>query len=192
LIWCEGTYREPRRGCLWSKQIGMTCRVESFISRGRVVLSLGLIALSATACARSAGPDSGGTSGLAAGRPGRQITVGPQDAGKTITLRVDETLVFSVSNGGPSNRATGWHLLSFPRNLISLTSRSRTPPFRFRALSPGVGELRLTAGHACSGPGPLAGSSKDCPVAESSEVGSSPSLPIRLLTFSLKVVPRGQ
>jgi hypothetical protein len=161
----------------------------------RLVLSLGSITLLMAACARAAGTHTGGTgpSGLGSGREhGGTVTVGPQDAGKTITLKTGDTLVFSVSSAGSPAGAMRWRVLSYPGNLVSLISRSPTPPFRFRALDVGAGELRLTLGPTCGSPGPLAGSFVECPVAESTSAGGAQGIPVRVLTFPLKVVPPGR
>jgi len=165
-----------------------------FTSWRRSVLFLGLIVLM-PACAGAAGTSSETTrpSGPEPSRPSPgTVTVRPQDAGRTVTLYVGDTLVFSVSGASPSPAGAGWHLLSYPRNLISLISRSPTPPFRFRALESGMGELRLTLGSACGSPGPLPASYQFCPVGESPSGGGPPGLPIRLFTFPLKLLPRGR
>jgi len=168
--------------------------VETFVSWQRLIPSLGLIGLLITACAQGVGTSSGGTpSELGPGRRyGGTVIVRPQDAGRTTTLEVGDILVFSVSNGQTSARSRAWHLLSFPRNVIHLISRSPAPPFRFRAVSAGNGELRLTLGSACGSPGPMTGTHLICPVGESSSEGGPPGVAIQLLTFPLKVLPRGQ
>lgn len=105
-------------------------------------------------------------------------------------MRVGDTLVFSAS-AGPEAGATAWRLVSYPRNLIVLVSRSPIPPFRFRALDQGTGSLRLTLGEMCGGPGPPAASGRDCPAADSPS-GGGPFVPVRSLTFPIKVLPRGE
>jgi hypothetical protein len=178
-------------------------RAETSTSWGRLLLFLGLIGIVTTACAQAAGTHGGGssssplvqagqsagTSTAGPGGPSRTVTIGPGEAGKTITLRVGDTLIFSVP-GASRSMARAWHILAYPKELISLTSRSSTPPFLFRARSTGIGELRLTFGPRCGGPGPLAAGDQACPVSDAA--GGPPGFASRLITFPLKVLPRNR
>jgi hypothetical protein len=172
----------------------MTVRVDLFPRSLRLVPTVGMIGILMTACARAGvSPAAINPSVLGPGRGyGGTVTVGPQDAGKSITLGAGDNLVFTVSSASLSAGAMTWHLLSYPRNIITLISHSSTPPFRFRALNQGTGVLRLTLGPiGCGGPGPLAANSKECPVAGSA-AAEGPAVADRLLIFQIKVLGRGQ
>ena len=117
---------------------------------------------------------------------GSTITIGPQDEGKSIVLGAGDILVFTVSNASPSSNGLVWRLVSYPQDLLTLLSRSATPPFQFRALYQGSGLLRLSFGPSCGGPGPPL-ASRDCPL-----MGGDAGVATRLLTFRVKVLARGQ
>ena len=125
-------------------------------------------------------------------RYGSTITIGPQDEGKSIVLGAGDILVFIVSNASlssnasPSSNGLVWRLVSYPQDLLTLLSRSATPPFQFRALYQGSGLLRFSFGPSCGGPGPPL-ASRDCPL-----MGGGAGVATRLLTFRLKVLARGQ
>jgi hypothetical protein len=178
-----------------SKLFEMAQRVDFFPRLLRLVPTVAVIGLLFTACSRAGGTSPAATDPSVLG-PGRgyggTVTVGPQDAGKSITLGAGDILVFAVSNASPSAGAMTWHLMSYPRDIITLISQSSTPPFRFRALYQGTGVLRLTLGPiGCGGPGPLAASSKECPVMGSSAAEGPPGMAARLLIFPVRVLGRG-
>ena len=152
-----------------------------------------MIAVVLTACARPGDHSTEGPNASALGPPlsyGGTLTVGPQDAGKTLTLGAGNSLVFSVSGASPSPGALVWRVLSYPKDLLNLTSQSTIPPFRFLARRSGIGELKLIFGPACGGPGPLAASDNECPLAGSASAppGGTAST---VYSFPLKVLARG-
>jgi hypothetical protein len=153
---------------------------------------LGSICLLATSCASSTGargsssPES--TQVGPVSKDGGILTVDPSDSGKTVVLGPGDILMFTVPT--PLPKGLSWRILSYPRNLITLASRSAKPPFRFRAVRAGTGDLRLTAGPPCGGPGPLAAGDQGCPVVGDAEIGP-PGFASRLLVFHLKILLRG-
>jgi hypothetical protein len=152
---------------------------------------LGSICLLATSCAGStAAGSSSSAESTQIGPPlkyGGILTLRPTDSGKTVVLGAGDTLMFIVPSPPPGRLS--WRILSYPKNLIDLISGSAKPPFRFRALHAGTGDLRLTAGPPCGGPGPLAEGDQQCPVAGAME--GPPSISSRFLVFHLKILPRG-
>jgi hypothetical protein len=154
---------------------------------------LSSICVLAASCARSTAATGASTSPASTqiGPPlkyGGVLTMTPADSGKTVVLGAGDTLIFMVPTPPPNRLA--WRIVSYPRNLISLLSGSARPPFRFRALHAGTGDLRLGSGPPCGGPGPLAAGDQQCPVVGDSELGP-PGFANRLLVFHLKVQPRG-
>ena len=155
---------------------------------------LGSICILAVSCARSTGTTGSPSISTSTqiGPPlayGGILTIGPADTGKTVALGAGDTLVFRATGTAASPRPVAWHIVSFPKNLFTLMSPSTKPPFRFRALRAGDGDLRLSAGPPCGGPGPLAAGDQQCPVVGDSEL--PPGFATRLLVFHLKVLPRG-
>src|SRR2546425_3012364 len=168
----------------------MPQRKERTLRWALVVPALGMIGLLVTSCVRVTPVEGPSPSGIGPGRGyGGTVTIGPQDVGKTITLGAGDILVFSASTNSPSPSAVAWRLVSYPKNLITLLSRSSTPPFRFRALHPGTGLLELSQGPVCGSPGPLKGNSMQCPVAGSMDQGAG--ILTRLVTFRLNVLAPG-
>jgi hypothetical protein len=156
---------------------------------------LGTICLVGASCARSTGATGSPSSPRSTqiGPPleyGGVLTLRPADTGKTVVLGAGDTLVFTVTGASASPRPLAWHIVSYPKNLLTLISRSTRAPFRFRALHAGEGDLRLSTGPPCGGPGPLAAGDQQCPVTGDSEMGP-PGFATRLLVFHLKVLPRG-
>jgi hypothetical protein len=168
----------------------MAKRREGALRRAVVVPALGVLALLVASCANATPASGPSPSGIGPGKGyGGTVTVGPQDAGKTVTLGAGDILVFAAPTSSPSPSASAWRLVSYPTNLITLLSRSSTPPFRFRALHPGTGLLELSVGPRCGSPGPLKGDSMQCPVAGAMNEGAG--IPERLITFPLHVLARG-
>ena len=154
----------------------------------QLLMLVALAGLFATSCARASGspPGANNPSVISPGHgSARPVTIGPDDAGKSIALTTGDVLVFSSPNTTPPPRMVLWRLVSYPKNLITLISGSAGPPFRFRALHAGTGVLEISFGPSCGGPGPALGG-PECPLAGDS-VGAFPT---RLLTFYLKVLAR--
>ena len=150
-----------------------------------VLSALAMIGLLGASCARPTP-----TGGLSPSKgDGVTITIGPRDAGKTITLTVGDTLVFAASANGSSPSAMAWLLVSYPKNLITRLQSSSSSPFRFRAVHPGTGVLELSNGPRCGSPGPALGDSMQCPVAGA--MSQAADIPTRLVTFRLHVLARG-
>src|SRR5437660_4577460 len=155
-----------------------------------VLPALGMIGLLVASCARVTPAGGPSTGGITSGKPyGATVTIGPQDAGKTVTLGAGDLLVFQASASGASPSAVGWRLVSYPKDLITLLSWASPSPFRFRALHPGTWMLELSLGPLCGSPGPAKGDSAQCPVGAKGQAAEFPS---RLLTFTLHVLARGQ
>ena len=168
----------------------MAKRKNMALRRALELPALWAIALLVTSCAGVTPASGPSPSGIGPGKGyGGTVTIGPQDAGKTVTLGAGDILVFAASTSSPSPRAMAWRLVSYPKNLITLVSRSSTPPFRFRALHQGTGLLELSVGPRCGSPGPLKGDSMQCPVAGPMNEGAG--IPERLITFPLHVLARG-
>jgi hypothetical protein len=162
---------------------------------GRRLALLGSVCLLAASCARSTGPTGAPASPASTQigpipKYGAVLTVGPEEAGKTVVLGAGDTLVFTVPGTASSPESQAWRLVSYPRDLIALITRSARLPFRFRALHAGLGDLRLASGPRCGGPGPLAAGDQQCPVVGDAEMGP-PGFVSRLLVFHLKVLARG-
>jgi hypothetical protein len=153
------------------------------LHRALLTPALGLICLLVASCA-------GGTltagEGPNASTTGATVTIGPADAGKTITLRVGDTLVFAVASS-PSPGATRWLLVSYPKNLMSLLPPIQAPPYRFKAQHAGTGTLELSQGPRCGSPGPAKGDSMQCPVFGDMNQAEILS---RLASFHLRILAR--
>jgi hypothetical protein len=176
--------REPDPAVISSNLFQMAYGHVRGLHRALLTIALGLSGLLVASCAGGTAISGGSPGG---GGSGATVTIGPADAGKTITLRVGDTLVFAVAGSSPSPGASRWLLVSYPKNLISLLPPIQTPPFRFKAQHAGTGTLELSQGPRCGSPGPAKGDSMQCPVFGDMNQAEILS---RLASFHLRILAR--
>jgi len=113
--------------------------------RRAFLIGLAAATLLVAACGNSGTPPAGRRGMASAGFPTGEataLTVGPNNAGQTVRLRIGDSLVF-VARGTPTE------VTSTPPEFLTLYSEPGQFPIRFRAHREGTGQVRVGVGPPC-------------------------------------------
>jgi hypothetical protein len=140
------------------------------------IRSLVVLSLAAGVLAVGCGKSTDGAGGSAV------VTVGRQDAGETVTLRLGQRLHVDLT----SHRKGGWVLVDYPQRILGLRTKTRAGDlFDFVATAAGEGSIRATFRPECGPPLPAV-QGIQCPVGGANG-GRKPTLSSEPVLFKLAV-----
>jgi hypothetical protein len=143
-------------------------------------IALIAVALLGAACGNSGTTPAGrpgiGSAGFPTGEA-TAVTVGPQNEGQTVRLRIGDSLVF-VARGTPIE------VTSTPPEFLTLYSEPGQFPIRFRGHREGTGQVKVGVGPPCGNLGPATPGVR-CPL--QGQMSGYAGMPALLITINVVI-----